>query len=281
MTYILLSILSSTTVLIIFKLLQRFNAKSRQTIMVSYAMSVLAGILIFSPKLNSFISPWLGVSAIEGIAFYISFRWMAITTEINGISVTSIASKMSVVIPILIGITVLNEQVNLLIIAGILCGLLAVYLSATASGTLELKSFKWPLILFVGSGLIDATFKGFQVLGLTQSQFPTFMITVFAFAFLSGLIHHFFNKDRSVTRASLIAGGFLGLANMGTVYFILLALAVPSVASIFVYSINSFGIVFASTLVAVVLFREKLALKGWLGLLLAVAAIVLLYLGNI
>ena len=285
MVYILLSILSSTTVLIFFKLLKRFNAPSRQTIMVSYAMSTLVGIVAFSPSLSSFTTayfrPWLLVAAIEGVFFYAVFRWMAITTEINGISVSSIASKMSVVIPLLVGIVILNETVNLPIAAGILCGLIAVFLSSTSGSELKNVNLKWPLLVFIGNGLIDATFKLFQVWGLTEAAFPNFLITVFSFAFLTGVVHHFTYTERSVGGSSLIAGSFLGVANLGSVHFLLLALATPSLASLFIYSTTNFGIVLAAALVAVVLFREQLNFRGWLGLLLAVISIGLLYLGNI
>lgn len=285
MVYILLSILCSTAVLIIFKLLKRFKAPSRQTIMVSYAMSTLVGIIAFSPSINSFTTayfrPWFLVAAIEGIAFYVVFRWMAITTEVNGISVSSIASKMSVVIPLTIGIVILNELVNPLIAAGILCGLVAVFLSSTSGSTLKNVNLKWPLLVFVGNGLIDATFKLFQVWGLTETAFPNFLITIFSFAFLTGLVHHFTYAERKVSGSSLIAGSFLGIVNLGSVHFLLLALATPALASLFIYSTTNFGIVLAASLVAVLLFREKLNLRGWLGLLLAVVSISLLYFGNI
>lgn len=285
MLYILLSILSSTTVLIIFKLLNRFGAPARQTIMVSYAVSTLVGVIAFSPSLNSFITPyfrpWFLVAAIEGIFFYVVFRWMAITTEVNGISVASIASKMSVVIPLTMGIVILDERVNVPIAAGILCGLIAVFLSSTSGDKLKRVSLKWPLLVFISNGLIDATFKLFQVWGLTETVFPNFLITIFAFAFLTGLVHHFTYTERSVSGSSLIAGTFLGIANLGSVHFLLLALATPTLASLFIYSTTNFGIVLAAALVAVALFREKLNLQGWLGLLLAVVSIGLLYIGNV
>ena len=279
MLYILLSILSSAAVLMIFKLLQRVGARSRQTIMLSYAVSALASVVVFSPSLKSFVTPWFVFAAVEGMTFYAVFRWMALTTEVNGISVASIASKMSVVIPILIGILILGERANALMVAGMLCGLVAVILSSASSGKAKSSNLKWPLLVFLGTGLIDASFKLFQIQGLTEAAFPGFMITIFSFAFLTGFVHHLSQESRFVNRSSIVMAGFLGIANLATVYFILLALAVPTLESSVVYALNNFGIVFASSLIAVFFFAEKLKLKGWLGPLFAALAIAFLFLG--
>jgi len=61
------------------------------------------------------------------------------------------------------------------------------------------------------------------------------------------------------------------------VYFLLKALAQPSWESSIVYPLNNFGIVLVSTVVAVVLFRERLTKATGLSLCAAASSIVLLY----
>ncbi|MFK7856246.1 MAG: hypothetical protein AB8B79_19175, partial [Granulosicoccus sp.] len=123
---------------------------------------------------------WFWPAAFEGVGFYIVFRMMALTTQLNGITVASIATKMSVVIPTLIGIIALGESVNVLKIGGLLFGVLSVFLAAGA----RIQVAKWilPLLVFVCTGLIDASFKLFQIWGLTDAQFPGFIVTIFGFA---------------------------------------------------------------------------------------------------
>jgi drug/metabolite transporter (DMT)-like permease len=279
MIYILLSILCSIGILVIFKLGDRLGANTRHIIVVGYLISALASAVIFSVSFEDFFSRWFVVALFEGAAFYIVFRLMAISAETSGISVTSVASKMSVVIPIAIGIVVLGESINALVVLGIICGLIAVWL--TVGRGIKLQGWSWPLLVFVSAGLVDASFKLFQVYGLTEAHFPVFLTTTFSFAFLVGLIHHLTYQERAINQRSVMAGIVLGLVNLGSAYFILLALAMPGFQSIFVYSLTNFGVVIGGVLVAIVIFREQVTAKGWLGLALAAGSIALLYKGYV
>ena len=279
MLYIILSVLCSTCILVVFKMGDRLGANTRHIIVVGYLASALAGALIFSVTPQDIISPWFIVALIEGAAFYTVFRLIAISAQSSGISITGIASKMSLVIPLSIGIVWLGEALNLLIAAGILCGLLAILL--TVGKRENAVGWYWPLLVFIGTGLVDASLKLFQVYGMTEADFPAFLVTVFSFAFLIGLLHHLTYKERSINGRSALAGIGLGLINLGSAYFLMVALAIPSLSSIFVYSVTNFGVVALSMLLALMAFREPIDRKGWFGLGLAVASIALLYQGQL
>lgn len=271
MIFVILCILASTGILIIFRLLERFGAETSQAILVNYAVSAIASLIIFSVELKTLVSYWSIPAAIEGIAFYGVFHLMAKSANTSGIAFTSIASKMSVVIPITIGLVFLGETKNLLVYTGIVLGLLAVLLSA---GQAQIpSSWRWPLLVFIGSGLIDASFKLYQVWGLTQDQYPSFIAVIFLFAFMTSLAHQLFKKPLKFSTGSLTLGAALGFLNLGTVYFLMRALAVPSFDSTMVYASNSFGVVLCSTLAGLFLFRESINLKGYAGILLAVLSI--------
>ncbi|MGB1254503.1 MAG: hypothetical protein ACPG51_01515 [Thiolinea sp.] len=279
MFYILLSVLCSTCILVIFRFGERIGANTRHIILVGYPVAAISVALIFSVSPSEVFSRWFIPAALEGIAFYTVFRFMAISAETSGISITGVASKMSVVVPVSLGILVLGETINPLIIGGIICGLLAIWL--TVGSRMDVGGWHWPLLVFIGSGLVDASLKLFQVFGLTEPEFPAFLSTVFFFAFLFGLLHHLTYKERAINYRSVLAGIGLGLANLGSTYFVMVALAIPALDSVFVYSVNNFGVVILAVLVAVLIFREHITTKGWLGLLLAVASIVLLYKGYV
>ena len=275
MIYILLSVLCSTCILVVFRLGDKVGANTRHTIIVGYLVAALAGMLIFSVSPADIFSPWFIPAAIEGIAFYAVFRLIALSAQTSGISVTGVASKMGVIIPIVVGITLLGETINSLIILGIICGLAAVYL--TVDSPSRSGDWRWPLLVFIGAGTIDASLKLFQVWGLTTPEFPAFLTIVFFFAFLTSLAHQLLYKKRAVNRASMVSGLILGLTNLGSVYFLLLALSFPEFDSVFVYSLNNFGVVILAVLVATLAFREQISVKGRVGLVLAVASIALLY----
>lgn len=275
MGYILASILASTLILVLFRWMQHSVAVTRHAIVVGYLASAATGAVIFDVDWSLSSQGWFWPAAVEGVGFYLVFRMMALTTQISGITVASIATKMSVVIPTLFGIIALGESVNFFKVGGLLFGILAVFLVAGA----RTKVTKWilPLLVFVCTGLIDTSFKLFQIWGLTEAQFPGFVITIFGFAFIAASFHHVLLPNRKINQVSVISGILLGLANLGTVYFVLKALAQPGWESSIVFPLNNFGTVLASTLAAIVLFGERPVTKTILSLCAAAMSIALLY----
>jgi len=301
MAYLLASILSSTIILVLFRWMQNSTSDTRHAIVVNYLAAAVAGALLFDIDWSLRSHGWFWPAAIEGVGFYLVFRMIALTTQRNGITVASIATKMSVVIPTMIGIIALGESVSIFKVGGLICGLLSVFLavgfrfSVRSPSESDLQTSQvskkpglqnsvagWllPLLVFVGTGLIDASFKLFQIQGLTDKQFPGFVITIFGFAFITAFLHHLYLPNKKVNKVSSGFGIALGLANLGTVYFILKALALPGWESSIVYPLNNFGIVLASTLVAIVFFGERLTLTTKLGFGFALSSIVLLYVAS-
>ena len=133
MIYLLLSILASTAIIVIFKLFEKYKANTLQAIVFNYYSAFLCGILLYDSTINIskiVSSVWFYGAIALGFLFILIFNLMALTAQRNGLSVASVAAKMSVVIPILFGILVYNETAGLQKIIGILFALIAVYLTA-------------------------------------------------------------------------------------------------------------------------------------------------------
>jgi len=178
----------------------------------------------------------------------------------------------------MIGVLLLDESLGILKLLGMLAGLVAVVLvAANRDGSSEYAGREWrwrlPILVFFSTGLIDASFKLLQVWGLNDAQFLPFIVTVFAFAFLSSLVHHAFSQDKKIKRSSLLFGAGLGIANFGTVFFIMKALAMPGWESSVIFPVNHFAVVAVSVLAGLILFREKLSKRTLAGLLLAALSI--------
>ena len=272
--YLLLSVLASTAILLVFRWIPALGASTRHTILVSYVFSALAGSLAFGLPDALLSQPWFWAAALEGMAFYLVFRMIAITTQVNGVAVASIVTKLSVVIPVGVGFLYFGESAGVLKLLGMALGVLAIGLSAgVASGR---GFWLWPVLAFVGSGCIDASFKLFQAWGVTENQFPPLITTIFGFAFLSALLHHVVCRDRKIAVSSLQAGCVLGLANFCTVYFLMLALAQPGWESTLVYAVNNLGVVATATFAALLFFGERPGRPVLFGLALSLIAIALL-----
>jgi len=113
--YLLLSILSSTGIFILFKLFKIYKINTLQAIVVNYIAAFCSGLFIYNGEIilseivtaNRFLHAF-----ILSLLFISIFNVMALTAQKNGLSVVSVASKMSVIIPIVFGIVVLDESIG-------------------------------------------------------------------------------------------------------------------------------------------------------------------------
>ncbi|NNJ81579.1 MAG: EamA/RhaT family transporter, partial [Flavobacteriaceae bacterium] len=103
MIFLLLSVLSSTVIFVTFKLFDRFKVNTLHAIVVNYIVASLCGIIAFEgvvDPIDIVNKDWFVYTAVLGLLFIIIFNLMAITTQRSGLSVVSVATKMSLVIPI-------------------------------------------------------------------------------------------------------------------------------------------------------------------------------------
>ena len=279
MIFIVLSILASSAIMIIFRWFSSAGLNTRHAIMINYAIAAVTGFAVFTPTYNWTTAPWFWPASALGVLFYTIFRVMAKTTQENGVAVGVVVTKMSVIIPVLIGLFVLDEDKNIYKLVGIISGLSAVLL--TTNGHIKGKALLWPVILFLGSGAIDTLLNLFQEWSVSEDDFPVFSSTVFSFAFITALIHHATQRsDFRIDLKSAIGGLTLGVVNFGSIYFLMGALALPNLESSIVFPINNFGIVLLSTLGAIMIYKEMPSMKNWIGILLAFLAIWFLYLSK-
>ena len=204
---------------------------------------------------------------------------MALTAQRNGLSVASVASKMSVVIPVIFGIYVYNEGVSFQKIAGILIALIAVYLTSIKSETkFSLKGLWLPIMLFFGSGTIDTTIKYIETTFVPENGIPIFTATIFTFAFIIGiaiLIIKFIKEQFKFNVKNIFGGLILGIVNYYSVYFLLKALQFENTESSTIFTLNNVAVVMLSTLVGLLLFKEKIITKNWIGIGLAILSIII------
>lgn len=279
MIYLSLSILSSTAIFVLFKLFNKYNIDTIQAIVVNYITACSCGFLFYDKPIDSagmLNSVWFFVALALGFLFISIFNVMALTAQKNGLSVASVASKMSVIIPILFGIIVYRESVGFQKIAGIILALVAVYLTSVKpkSGVVFTKSIYLPIILFFGSGIIDTSVNHFA----PEDNMPLFLAIIFASAGLIGIgiIGYKALKAKQTFGIKSIPFGIaLGIVNYSSMYFLLKALRVDGYESSSVFTINNVAIVAVSCLAGLFLFKEQISKKNGLGILLALTAIIL------
>lgn len=283
MTNILLTILCSTLLFTIFKLYPKFKINTLQALIWNYFFAFLIG--IFSPKTNFIVTEilvkaWLLPSIILGILFIVVFFAMARTSQLNGVSVASIASKMSLIIPIIFGLFFLKEQVAFIQIIGIVIAIFAVYFTTKKEKSdLKVNYIGYTLLLFFGTGIIDTSINYVQDNLVTNNEYSLFTAVTFLIAFAIGCIAYLYDFIKNKTKfafKNIIAGLFLGIPNYYSLHYLILSLQHDKFESATVFTVINVGIITFTALIALILFKEKLYKHNYIGIAMAVIALFLI-----
>ena len=278
-----LSILFASLIFVIFKLFSVYRVQTLYAIIANYAVASLVGAYFYKGTVVAREipeEPWFWGTLALGFLFILVFYTMAKTSQKIGISVASVATKMSLVIPVLFSLALYNEKLGVLKVIGIFLALAAVYFASAKekSITIEKNTLLLPLLLFIGSGLVDTGIKYLEETYVDKSEFPLFSSIVFASAATSGIVYILVNSIRTPLKINLrnvFAGIALGIPNYFSIYYLLRALQNESLNSASVFTINNVAIVMFSTLLGIVLFKEKVSPKNWGGIALSIISIAL------
>lgn len=283
MIYIALAIFCSVVVSINFKLFKRYYTNAYQAIVFNYPTAAIFCFLFFKPDLS--IAPknneWLLFIIIATLLISI-FYFIGKSIETSGIVLTSIAQRLSVVIPVLSAFLIFGETSTTLKIIGLAIGLLAI-IASKPSGKTDFKSLAnwYPIIVFLGTGLIDILLN--LLTKLNQITFTASLVYIFTIATVLGFGSLLFQKIKGTLQFQIkaaLAGVVLGLFNFGSIYFYVKALQIESHQPSVVFSSLDIGVIVLGSLIGIILFREKLSRLNIIGLVLAVAAILILNLPN-
>ena len=282
MIFLLLSILFSTGLFVIFKYFGIYKIDVLKAIFVNYIVAFSMGFFFAErqiPFSEIYLQPWFSGALFLGALFVSIFFVMAMTAQKNGVSVTSIAGKMSVVVPVVFGIILYNESVTFLKIVGIMMALIAVYLSSVKEEKSEKNgTLLFPVLLFIGSGTIDTLLKYIQENYVAAEDVSIFSGSLFGiagvFAFLI-LVIKTIKKREPFGYKNIIAGIILGVPNYYSIIFLIKALQNKDFESSTLFTINNVAIVVVSTLVGLFFFKEKFSIKNKIGVAMAILGIII------
>jgi drug/metabolite transporter (DMT)-like permease len=280
----------------VFKYLDLFKVDTLQALIVNYFTAFFLGLLFTNLKLNELSAvveaPWIWASLLLGVLFIFVFSLMVKTTQTHGVGVVSVASKMSLSIPVLFVFMFYGEPFTILKIVGFILALSAVFLiSYTRKSKVSKASlsshklvFLLPLWVFLGSGVIETSLKYIEEEMLSTAEVGLFSAVVFLVAGCSGLLiswigsfkRHTKKKPKDLLK-NIVSGICLGVPNFFSVYFFILALKSKLLSSAGVFIINNVSIVVIATILGIILFKEKFEFKNKLGVGLAILSICLIF----
>jgi drug/metabolite transporter (DMT)-like permease len=279
MHYLLLAIFFSSCIIVTFRLFSKLKIDNLQAITANYLIAALFCFFIWEEEIvfqELYHSPWFPWSIINGILFILVFFIFARSAQKAGVAVTAVASKMSVIIPVAIGFFIYGDHISFLKIAGILIAFPAFYLIFKKPDKPiepDKRYIFLPLILFLGTGSNDSIMKHAQKYHI-ENEFLLFLGVIFTFSLIIGsvfLIRKLLYTRQRLELRNLLAGFLLGFFNFSSTYFFLKGLTVFE-SSVF-FPVFNVSIVSMGALIGLLIFKEKLWWKNWLGIVLAILTI--------
>ncbi|MCS6820821.1 MAG: hypothetical protein NZ551_03030 [Microscillaceae bacterium] len=285
------SILLSVVWFLVMRAFRTFKVNTLQAVVVNYWVCVATGLLFLehqvTDKTQLFTISWNKYAFLLGLSFVGTFYLVALTAKNVSVTLATIASKASMVIPVVVNLWVLQTTQKLFDFwnyCGVVLALVSVLLSSIKSEDQQNKkmsqtTFLLPLLVFFLNGLCDTGTNVLNYYFVKQGQEALFSILTFGSAGIGGLamlIYSIMFQKQYFEAKSLWAGIALGVPNFFSFYFLLKALTAFNNDGALVFPIFNICIILLSALLAVVIFRENLSKLNYLGIFLSVLAIFLL-----
>lgn len=299
MLFLSLSILLSVFLLLNFRLFPRYEINTFQAIVFNYPVCFLTGWLLLPAGQSftiDFSQTWTWLSLGLGVGFILTFLLSGASTQRMGITATSLANNLSLVIPVCFSLFVFRtgggasgfDTLNYL---GLVLAVIAVGLSTYKKeertekqvDAEERKSGRTGLTILLPVGVFlfygaTNTMINYMNLHYIPSADKTVQVTLTmvlgaVVAGLGMLIVRVIQGKETIQAKSLIGAVTLGVPNFLSFYTLLLALSAFGSNGAFVYPLYNIGVILLAALMATLFFREQLSTANKIGLGLAVVAI--------
>jgi drug/metabolite transporter (DMT)-like permease len=278
MVFLILSIICSVSVGVIFKIARRYTVNIPQIVAANYFFALVLCYFFFRPDLTAVRTdaPW-GIYISLGILLPAIFLILAASIKYMGIVKTDAAQRLSLFIPILAAWLLFGEKFNTLKITAFLIAFPALLLILNKPSDNTKNKWIYPAFVLIGFGLIDILFKQialFTNLPYTTSLFVVFGLALLLMAAVVGFEMVF--KKIKLNYNNFLLGGLVGVFNFGNILFYLKAHQSFADNPSTVFAGMNMGVIIFGSLTGILLFKEKLSKMNYVGLLLALVAIVLI-----
>lgn len=279
--FILLSAFSSLLIAHFLKISENRGLDTVRVLTVNYFTASFSA-LLFADK-SGFSDAGTGVfpafllAILVGIIFILNFFIYSKSVFLNGIGISVAMMRISLIVPVLVSILFFGEFLSYPQFAGVLLVFIILYLLIPGKKGLQnepLKAGGYLLLLFVGTGIGDTSLKVFEIHFIHLVSKELFMGLVFLTAFCCGLTTLIWKRKLKFRKTELIIGVMIGIPNLLTSLFLISALEMMNGAVVF--SAVNLITVAGGTVLGVLYWRDRFLSSQWLGIFLAMIAILLL-----
>ena len=314
MFFLLLAVISNALLMIILRFYEEKPGNNMIMFLANYIVCVLVSAVIgFRDGLPAALTTARGaqigfallVGLISGCFFLSGFLVSQKSIRENGVVLSALFSKLGVLVPTLMAVLIYHDQPGTCAVIGFALALAAIFVinsdgigavsadisenitgqiaagtaanssggSTAASAVLPGRGRKLLLIsvLLVG-GFTDSMTNIFDKGGAAELKDLFLLITFLTAGVLSAVVSLI--RGQHFTKRDFCWGIVLGIPNYFASFFFLLAL--KSVPAVIAYPVNSAGALLAVSTAGVLIFREKIDRRKRIGLILILAALILL-----
>ncbi|MVM32783.1 EamA/RhaT family transporter [Spirosoma sp. HMF4905] len=297
MLFLGLSILLSVLLLLNFRVFPRYEVNTFQAIVFNYPVCFLTGLLLLPAGQSfsiDFSQTWTWLAFGLGVGFILTFLLSGASTQRMGITATSLANNLSLVIPVCFSLFVFQtggKTFDALNYLGLVLAVIAVGLStykkeppvvdpdsSARPASRRLGAYVLlPVAVFLFYGATN-TMINYMNLRYIPSADKTIQVTLTMVigAIVAGLLMltvRLIQGKETFQPRSLLGAVTLGIPNFLSFYTLVLALSAFGGNGAFVYPIYNIGVILLAAIMAALFFREQLSVANRIGLALAVLAI--------
>lgn len=291
--YLIIHILFALGMFISLKLINIKKVNIYKAISLNYFIAAL--FTLFDLSINHpewiYSAKMVLPSLIVALLFTVSFILMSYSTVKVGIGLTTALNKMSVLIPVSVGVIYLGQTDALALkLIGIAISISSIFLILYKKSDKRAKGvFILPFMVFVSAGMIDTSMELAHTYVISEVyENEVFLFSVFSIAVIFSLIalgvnsiltrkrgvQSFKEKEVSEKKAILrmfMYGSMLGVFNFLTSKMILIN--VGNLGGSVVYPIHNASVVVFTTIIGLFFFKESFTKKQWIGVILAVIGV--------
>jgi len=281
MPYILLAIAFSVAVSVLLKLARRTNVDVVQAVATNYVVAAALAwwLLNATPQaaeaaLQS--DATRGPLLLLGVFLPAIFLVLASSVRSAGIVRTDVAQRLSLFLSLAAAFLFFGDTLVPLKAAGIALAVVALLCMLWRSERVQRAGWLAPLAVFAGFGAIDICFKLIAKAGASfgNALFASFLIAM-VLCWIAVIVRAA-TRQAPLALRSLGFGVVLGAANFANILFYVRGhQALPNNPALVFASMNV-GVVVLGALVGAIGFKERLTPVNWLGVALAIAAIMIM-----
>ncbi|HZY38601.1 MAG TPA: EamA family transporter [Mucilaginibacter sp.] len=264
------------------KLAKRYQVDVYQAIVWNYSAAILLSWALLRPHFEHLKYAPVASYLALGLLLPFIFIVLGVSIRLSGIVRSEMAQRLSLLISIVAAFFIFSEQPTTLKLAGIALGFLAIIFTIPRQNNHNKKPYQanaWLmlLIVFAGFGVIDVLFK--QIAASKQVSYNTSLFFVFVLAFgfsFIGLVYQVAARKMRFSWPHIFIGWGLGIANFGNILFYLKAHKALANTPSTVFSVINIGLIVAAALTGLIIFKEKLSLMNKIGIVIAIAAVIII-----